>query len=92
VEFASPESAWLPPILSYIPSWSNRPNAAQVLIDFMASEEGQTILGQGSFSPVPGIEGTFGSLDDATVADLRRTVEPGWYEEYYTKFNSIFGR
>ena len=92
VEFASPENAWLPPILSYIPSWSARPDAAQVVIDFMASPEGQAVLGEGSFSPVPGVEGTFGSIEDASVADVQRSVEPGWYEEYYAAFNDTFGR
>ena len=92
VEFASPEGAWVPPIMSYIPAWSARPNAAQVLIDFMASPDGQAILAEGSFSPVPDVPTAFGSIEDVTVADVARTVEPGWYEEYYATFNGIFGR
>jgi iron(III) transport system substrate-binding protein len=92
VEFASPGGAWVPPIMSYIPAWVKRPNAAQVLIDFMASPEGQEVLGQGTFSPVPDVPGTFGSIEGVSVSNVSRAVEPGWYDEYYGKFNSIFGR
>jgi iron(III) transport system substrate-binding protein len=92
VEFASPEGAWVPPIMSYIPAWAARPNAAQVLIDFMASPEGQAILADGSFSPVPDVATAFGPIESVTVSNVDRAVEPGWYEDYYATFNEIFGR
>lgn len=92
VEFASPEGAWVPPIMSYIPAWAARPNAAQVLIEFMASPAGQEILADGSFSPVPDVPTAFGPIEGVTVSNVDRAVEPGWYDEYYGTFNEIFGR
>jgi iron(III) transport system substrate-binding protein len=92
VEFAAPANAWAPPIMSYIPAWSKRPGAAQVLIDFMASAAGQAVLGQGSYSPLDGIEGTSGPISGVSVADVDRIVEPGWYDEYYVAWKETFGR
>ena len=92
VEFALPENAWAPPIMAYIPAWVERPNAAQVLLNFMASPEGQEVLGLNSFSPLPDIPGTFAPIETVTVANVQRSIEPGWYDEYYARWKTIFGR
>jgi iron(III) transport system substrate-binding protein len=92
VDFVSPKNAWAPPIEAYIPSWSKHPNAAQVLMNFMASEKGQEVLAKNSFSPLPNIPGTAGSLADVKVADVKRITTPGWYDTYYANWKKTFGR
>jgi iron(III) transport system substrate-binding protein len=92
VDFVSPKNAWAPPIEAYIPSWSKHPAAAQVLMNFMASEKGQEVLAKNSFSPLPDIPGTAGSLSDVKVADVKRITTPGWYDTYYANWKNTFGR
>ena len=40
VEFTIPTPAWSPPILSYIVGWAKHPNAAQLVLDYMATRDG----------------------------------------------------
>jgi iron(III) transport system substrate-binding protein len=92
VDFVTPKNAWAPPIEAYVPAWSKHPNAAQVLMNFMASEKGQEVLAKNSFSPLPNIPGTAGSLNDVKVADVKRITTPGWYDTYYANWKKTFGR
>lgn len=92
VDFAQPPKAWLPPILSYIPTWVKHPNAAQVLVNFMASPAGQEVLGKDGYSALPNIPGTVGPIAATSVANVKRITQPGWYESYYADWKTTFGR
>ena len=58
-------AAWYTEALSVAP----HPNAAQVLVDFMASKEGQTALSAGYAATLPDIEGAVAQASDVTLAD-----------------------
>jgi iron(III) transport system substrate-binding protein len=92
VKFALPDQAWAPPIMTYIPKWSKRPNAAQVVYDFMSSPDGQAALGKGSFSPVSNVAVTYAPLDKVTLLNFDRVTQPGWYDAYYARWKKTFGR
>jgi iron(III) transport system substrate-binding protein len=92
VEFAKPPKAWLPPILSYIPTWVKHPNAAQVLVNFMATPAGQEVLGKDGYSALPNIPGTVGPIEQASIANVKRITQPGWYDSYYADWKKTFGR
>ena len=53
---------------------------------------GQAALGQDSISPQPDIEGTYASIDQVTVADVDRIIDPEWYTPYYEEWAATFGR
>ena len=44
VEFVVPTPAWSPPVLSYILGWAKHPNAAQLVLDYMATPAGQEAI------------------------------------------------
>ncbi|WP_116996916.1 ABC transporter substrate-binding protein [Desertimonas flava] len=90
VEFFVPSPAWTSANLVYLPSWAHRPNAAQVLADFIASPAGQEALSINGASPLDGIESALVDIDDVQVVDITRT--PEWAEEYIARWSDIFGR
>lgn len=90
VEFFIPSPAWTSANLIYLPSWAKRPNAAQVLVDFVASREGQEALAVNGASPLPDIESALVDIDDVQVVDITRSQE--WAQEYIARWSEIFGR
>ena len=90
VEFFVPTPAWTSANLVYLPSWAKRPNAAQVLADFIASRDGQEALAVNGASPLDGIESALVDIDDVQVVDITRTQE--WANEYIARWSEIFGR
>ncbi|MBY4213580.1 extracellular solute-binding protein [Rhodococcus fascians] len=92
IEFALPDPGWAPLNLSYMLSKSARPNASQVLFNFMACDAGQEALAQNNVSVLDGIPGTIGSPDSVTAANLSRMTEPGWIQRFYPQWAEIFGR
>jgi iron(III) transport system substrate-binding protein len=92
VEFVLPNPGWAPLNLSYMLSWSKRPNAAQVLFNFMACPAGQQALTTGNVSVLPNIPGTLGAPNAVTPANLDRMVDPAWIAKFYPQWADTFGR
>jgi iron(III) transport system substrate-binding protein len=91
VEFTIPSPAWSPPILSYIVGWSKHPNAAQLVLDYMASRDGQTAITINGASALDDIEGTLADIDDIEPLDVvQNTAE--WAAPLQDEWRNFFGR
>ena len=91
VEFTIPTPAWSPPILSYIVGWAKHPNAAQLVLDYMATRDGQTAITINGASALDGIEGTLADIDDLEPLDVvGNTAE--WAAPLQDEWRNFFGR
>ncbi len=91
VEFVVPTPAWSPPILSYIVGWAKHPNAAQLVLDYMASREGQTAIAINGASALPDIEGTLADIDDIQPLDVEQNTAE-WAAPLQDEWRDFFGR
>jgi iron(III) transport system substrate-binding protein len=91
MKFVVPEDAWGAPVYTYIPKWAKHPNAAQVLVNWMASPAGQDVMGQDQYSPLDG-KGVIGPIAKMTPINVKRTVTAGWYDTFFAKWKTTFGR
>jgi iron(III) transport system substrate-binding protein len=91
VAFQIPNPAWSPPILSYIVGWAQHPNAAQLVLDYMASPEGQTAIAINGASALDGIQGTLASVNDIKPVDVTK-ITADWAKPYQTQWQDFFGR
>jgi iron(III) transport system substrate-binding protein len=91
IKYIVPESAWGSPFWTYVPKWSKRPNAAQVLVNWMASPEGQTVLGEEQFSPT-NVKGALGPVEKMTPTNVKRTLDDNWVKTFFERWKMIFGR
>jgi iron(III) transport system substrate-binding protein len=69
VDWKMSAKPWGAPWYTHALKSAPHPNAAQVLVDFIASLDGQTALGYGYATTVPGIEGSIADAADVTFAD-----------------------
>jgi iron(III) transport system substrate-binding protein len=92
VAFAPTSPQWAIQFYTYIVGWAKHPAAAQVLYDFMASPEGQTVINQDAISVLPNIDGTIASIDDVKPMDVEKAIDPALVEETNARFRAIFGR
>lgn len=74
-------------LIGGITSWAPHPNAAQLFMDFLLSEEGQEIIAAGSFSIYPDIEGAIGG-PDAIKFDDPSLREEDYLAEYRARFDA----
>jgi iron(III) transport system substrate-binding protein len=91
VEFNVPTPAWSPPVVSYILSWAKHPNAAQLVLDYMATPEGQTAIAINGASALDGIEGTLANIEDVQPVDITH-VTAEWAAPYQAEWADFFGR
>jgi iron(III) transport system substrate-binding protein len=92
VEFLLPKPGFAPLNLTYMLSWSKRPNASQVLFDFMACPAGQAALAAKNISVLPNIPGTLGPPDAVTPANLEKMLDPKWVADYSSSWVTTMGR
>jgi iron(III) transport system substrate-binding protein len=93
VEFVFPPKAFAAGNTTYILKWARHPNAAQVLMDFIATKEGQTAIAKDNVSPLDGIEGTVGSASQVSTGDVEtQLADAAWQKTYYERWQDIFGR
>ncbi len=69
VNWALPPSPWGTPWFTEALSVAPHPNAAQVLVDFMVSREGQTALNSGYAAVLPDIPGAVARAQDIALPD-----------------------
>jgi hypothetical protein len=93
VEFVFPPKAFAAANTTYILKWAKHPNAAQVLMDFLATREGQTAIAKDNVSPLDSIEGTLGPASTVSSGDVKtQLANAEWGKEYYDRWQDIFGR
>ena len=93
VKFVFPPKAFAAGNTTYILKWAKHPNAAQVLMDFLATREGQTAIAKDNVSPLDGIEGTLGAASTVSSGDVKtQLANAEWGKEYYDRWQDIFGR
>lgn len=71
VGWALPPNPWGTPWYSHVLSVAPHPNAAQVLVDFMVTEEGQTALNDGYAAALPDIPGAVVQAQQIAAPDPR---------------------
>ncbi len=91
VEFNVPTPAWSPPIISYILGWGRHPNAAQLVLDYMATPAGQEAIAINGASALDGIPGTLADIDDVQPVDIAG-VTAEWAAPYQAEWQDFFGR
>jgi iron(III) transport system substrate-binding protein len=91
VEFVVPTPAWSPPVISYILGWGKHPNAAQVVLDYMATPDGQAAIAINGASALDGIPGTLADIDDVEPVDIAG-VTAEWAAPYQAEWQDFFGR
>jgi iron(III) transport system substrate-binding protein len=89
VDFKIPDGAWGAPFSTAILKASKKPNAAQLVADFMISKEGQTALARKSASVLPDIEGSVTTVDKITPQDLSK-LTPDVVSAYQAKWDALF--
>ena len=91
VEFGIPTPAWSPPVLSYILGWAQHPNAAQLVLDYMATPAGQEAIAINGASALDGIPGTLADIDDVQPVEIDH-VTAEWAAPYQAEWAEFFGR
>lgn len=71
VGWALPAQPWGTPWYSHVTSVAPHPNAAQVLVDFMVTREGQAALNDGYAAALPDIPGAVVQAQDIAAPDTR---------------------
>lgn len=71
VDWALPPSPWGTPWYSHVLTVAPHPNAAQVLVDFMVTREGQTALNGGYAAALPDIPGAVAQAQQIASPDPR---------------------
>lgn len=92
LEFVLGNPGWSTVNFTYMLSWAKRPNAAQVLFDYMASPDGQAVLAKGNISTQPNVPGTLGDISSVTPLDYQRTIDVDWLAKEQADWREIFGR
>jgi iron(III) transport system substrate-binding protein len=93
VDFVFPPNAFAAGNTTYILTWARHPNAAQVVMDFLATREGQTAIAKDNVSALDGIDGTLGSASQVSSGDVEKQLTNAeWGKRYYDRWQDIFGR
>lgn len=94
VDFALPPNPIGVPFYSHVLSAAPNPNAAQLLADFMISEEGQAALSKSYIAVLPGVPGTGVEGSDVVAQDLEvadpESITPDAVTEYVTWWEGRF--
>ncbi|GAA5055184.1 ABC transporter substrate-binding protein [Nocardia callitridis] len=89
VNWALPESPWGTPWYSHVLSVAPHPNAAQVLVDFMATREGQTALNSGYAAALPNIPGAVVRAQQIASPDTK-DLSPEKVSQYSQEWSKRF--
>ncbi|WP_040699451.1 ABC transporter substrate-binding protein [Nocardia vinacea] len=89
VGWALPENPWGTPWYSHVLSVAPHPNAAQVLADFMVTQEGQTALNKGYAATLPDIPGAVARAQDIKSPDTA-DLTPERIKEYSRQWEKMF--
>jgi iron(III) transport system substrate-binding protein len=88
VEWGVPESPWGARYYGTVLKSAPHPNAAQLLADFLVTEEGQKAVSSDNASVLPNIPGAVDSTKD--VPELAN-LAPEKVREFQAKWDELFG-
>lgn len=89
VEWDFEDKQWSAVFYGAIVADSLNPNSAQLLVDYMMSEEGQSKVARKAASVRPDVPGTVATLDTVHRLDLTK-ITPEVVAEYQAKWNKLF--
>nr|WP_245865481.1 extracellular solute-binding protein [Rhodococcus kyotonensis] len=89
VGWTLPDPAWGTPWYSHVLSAATHPNAAQVLANFMVSQEGQVALSKGYASALPDIPGAVARAQDIPMPDTA-ALTPDAIAEFQQQWEQQF--
>ena len=89
VEWGFEEEQWSAVFYGAIVAEAPHPNAAQLLVDYMLSVEGQSKIARKAASVRPDVPGTVATLDTVHRLDLTK-ITPEVVSEYQAKWNQLF--
>lgn len=92
LEFVLGNPGWSTVNFTYMLGWAKRPNAAQVLFDYMASPAGQAVLAKSNISTQPNVPDTIGDITRITPLNYQRTIDVKWLASEQARWRGIFGR
>ncbi|NYE21514.1 ABC transporter substrate-binding protein [Microbacterium immunditiarum] len=91
IEFTVPDPVWGVPNVFLAVESAKNPNAAQVFLDFFASEEGQRATAHGGATPLSAVQpDTIGASSNVELVNPERVLDLEWWEEYTAKWNELF--
>jgi iron(III) transport system substrate-binding protein len=85
----SPEGFWSTPYFGVVLDGAPNPNAAQVLVDFMVSPEGQATVNRGLLGARDDVDGVLAAVADAHQPDNSR-LTPDAVAAYQERWRSLF--
>lgn len=89
VGWAFPPKPWGARFWGFVLKSAPNPNAAQLLADFMVTQEGQEAVARKAGSVLPNIKGTLGSTDNVRQQDLSK-LTPEYIAAYREKWKKLF--
>lgn len=89
LDWTMPERSWGALFYSQVLATAPHPAAAQVLADFMLSDEGQKALAEGAVAAMPGIENSLADIQTLRVQDPDK-LTPEFVTEYQTRWRELF--
>lgn len=89
VDWTLPSSPWGTPWYTQALKAAPNPNAAQVLVDFMISREGQTALNDGYAAVLPDVPGAVARAQDITMPETD-DLTPAKVNEYSREWSQEF--
>lgn len=92
LDWAAANPMWGPQTLSYMPNWNpSSPNAAQVVFDWLGSEQGQAVVGTDNVS-VLDTPGTLQTFENTHMVDFDTQLDPEWVAAQQAEWRKVFGR
>lgn len=89
VEWTLVNPAWATRWFTVIPATSPHPNAAQLLVDFMASRKGQEVLTTHAASVLPDVEGAITDVTNVREPDLS-VLDAESVAEFQARWDALF--
>ncbi|WP_024793914.1 ABC transporter substrate-binding protein [Tomitella biformata] len=89
VDWALPSSPWGTPWYTQVLNVAPHPNAAQVLVNFMLGQEGQTALNSGYAAVLPDIPGAVARAQEITMPNTA-DLTPDKVREYSQQWSEVF--
>jgi iron(III) transport system substrate-binding protein len=85
----APGGAWASHFYGQILAIAPHPNAAQVLANFMITQQGQEAIAHVAASSLPNVAGAITSTDNTRRTDWKK-LNPQFYQDYLAKWKSMY--
>ncbi|MFT4028807.1 MAG: extracellular solute-binding protein [Protaetiibacter sp.] len=93
VDFMVPDPAWVAQNIFWIPESAGHPNAAQLFMDFLGTEDGQAAIAKYGVTPLTAVQDqTLGGSTEIKIVNLENLLDPAWVSDYQSNWKEIWGR